>query len=455
MGPMGRRTGMDALDVAAALIPRVLRERAVFPLYQPIVDLATGSVVGVEALARGPADSPVESPDALYAAATRAGLMPLLDQLCFTRAIEVAREAMDLAPPLLFINAEPAALNHPITPDLISAVRSERPFRVVLEYTERAVAVHPAALLEIASIAHKDGNALAMDDVGADPLSVAFLPVVEPEAVKLDMHLLRNPHAPSTIETAAIASGYAERTGAVVVAEGIETEDDLATAHSLGAQWGQGWLFGRPRPLTAIAGRPIHQHARLRPPRPDLHLPSGTPFSLAAGRHHIRAGDQRMVDGLTDYLVSVAMSTGSHALVLAGYSDPTVGRTWLPRLASLTDTAALVGIVGPALVDVDPSQVRVVAEPAVSPAGTEGALAVIGPHAAVALCVRPSRLDGVDFVLTHDRNVVQAMARMLIWRLDTAAERLDHPPDDGGNGAWTPGRTGGQASARAQRPTEG
>src|SRR5574342_505859 len=182
MGAWG--TGTDALDAAAAdaaaaLIPRVLRERAIFPVFQPIVELATRTVVGVEGLARGPAGSLVESPDALFVAATRAGLMPVLDQLCFTRAIEVARDATNVAPPLLFVNAEPAALNHPITTDLVAAVRSQRPFRIVLEYTERAVATHPAALLNIASIAHNDGNALAMDDVGADPLSVAFLPVVE------------------------------------------------------------------------------------------------------------------------------------------------------------------------------------------------------------------------------------------------------------------------------------
>jgi EAL domain-containing protein (putative c-di-GMP-specific phosphodiesterase class I) len=425
MESMDWHAGRDPLEAAAELIPRVLRERAVFPLYQPIIDLATRTVVGVEALARGPAGSPVESPRALFAAATRAGMMPLIDQLCFTRAIEVARDATDVAPPLLFINAEPAALHHPITPDLLAAVKSQRPFRIVLEYTERAVATHTAALLEIAHMAHTDGNALAMDDVGADPLSLAFLPVVEPEVVKLDMHLLRNPHAPGTIEIAAIASGYAERTGAIVLAEGIETEDDLANAQALGARWGQGWLFGRPGPLTAIAGRPIDHHARLRPPRPDLHLPSGTPFSLAAVRHHSRAGDHRMVDGLTDYLLSVAMRTGSHTVVLGAYPDLTVGRAWLPRLASLT--AAFVGIVGPALAGVEPRQVRLTAAPAPIPGGTETVLAVFGPHAAVALCVRPGHRGGVDFVLTHDPNLVHAVARMLMWRLDTVHRAMDPP----------------------------
>src|SRR5262245_58925633 len=121
MGPRDRRAGTDHLDAAAALIPQVLRERAIFPLYQPITDLATRTVVGVEALARGPAGSPVEYPDALFAAATRAGLMPVLDKLCFTRALEEARDAREV-PPLVFINAEPAGLHQPPTPDLLAVV---------------------------------------------------------------------------------------------------------------------------------------------------------------------------------------------------------------------------------------------------------------------------------------------------------------------------------------------
>nr|BFE81372.1 hypothetical protein GCM10020093_039730 [Planobispora longispora] len=99
-------------------------------------------------------------------------------------------------PPLVFLNAEPAALNHPYTPELLAVVHSERPYRAVLEFTERALADHPAALLNIAAGVQQTDGALALDDVGADPLSLAFLPLIEPEVIKLDMHLLRDPHAP-------------------------------------------------------------------------------------------------------------------------------------------------------------------------------------------------------------------------------------------------------------------
>ena len=230
-----------------------------------------------------------------------------------------------VVPSLLFANAEPAVVNEPISPDLLAAVRSERRFRIVMEYTERALASHLSALLGLASLAYEDGNAIAMDDVGVEPMSLALLPVLEPDVVKLDMHLLRHPHLSSSVETAAIVASYAERTGAIVVAEGIETEDDLATARVLGAQWGQGWLFGQPGPLTALAGRPVQNTPRLRPPRRGGYLPPGTPFDIAAMGNRSRPCDQRTIDELTEYLLSVAGSSGSRTVILGVYPDQAVG----------------------------------------------------------------------------------------------------------------------------------
>jgi EAL domain-containing protein (putative c-di-GMP-specific phosphodiesterase class I) len=424
--PVGWDVGADP----AGLIPQVLARRAIYPLYQPIVDLATRDLVGVEALARGPAGSPVELPDALFPAAVRAGLLPQLDQLCAARAVEIARDAGEIVPPLLFVNAEPAALNHPLTPDLIAAISSPRPFRIVLEFTERALATHPAALLDIARSVHRGTGALALDDVGAEPLSLAFLPLIEPEVVKLDMHLLREPHAAATIDTAVTVCAYAERTGAMVLAEGIETEDDLATAQGLGARWGQGWLFGHPGPLSALAGRPVHRYARLRPPRPDLHVPSGTPFSRASMRHLARSGGRRTADGLTGHLMSLAAHAGPHAVVLGAFPDPVVGASWLPSLTAVAGTAAFVGIVGPALAGADPHLVRVAAAPAAGPADMETVLVVVGPHATAALCARPGPGDSLEFVLTHDPDLVHAMARLLLRRFGAVPERPDAPVAD-------------------------
>ena len=393
-----------------------------FPVFQPIMELATGSVVGVEALARGPAGSAVEYPSALFAASSRAGLLPQVDQLCFTRAVEVARDAPGLVPSLLFANAEPAVINEPISPELRAAVTSELPFRIVMEYTERALASHLSSLLSLASLAYQDGNAIAMDDVGVEPMSLALLPVLEPDVVKLDMDLLRHPHVSSSVETAAIVASYAERTGAVVLAEGIETEDDLATARVLGAQWGQGWLFGRPGPLTALAGQPAQDTPRLRPPRREGYLPVGTPFEIAALENHTRPGDQRTIDELTDYVLSVAESCGSRTVILGVYPDQAVGQAWLPRLTAMADTVTFVGLIGPRLPGPTASNVSAAMDPT---AGPETALAVVGPYAAVALCARPAPGRGLELVLTHDPNRVHVIARMLMRLVGAATDARD------------------------------
>ena len=399
----------------ASSLAQILAERAVFPLFQPIVDLTTRKIVGVEALARGPAGSALEFPDALFGAAVAAGRLAELDQLCCARGLELARDAGPVVPPLVFVNAEPAALNAALTPELLEIIRSDLPFRIVLEFTERALSAAPATLLDIAEGVHGHGNAVALDDVGADPLSLAFLPMVEPEVVKLDMHLLRAPHDPGTLATAATVSAFAERTGATVLAEGVETEQDAAYALALGARWGQGWLFGRPGPLAAIAGRPVDQAARLRPPQRELHRPAGTPFGLAATRNAVRRGDLRMVDAVADQVFAQAAGSGAHAVVLCAPNGPGRPADWLPHLEKLAGNAAYVGLVAGRPAHCPPAvHSRMLGS--ADPLHGETTLVIIDPRVSVALTMRGTG-DEVDFVLTHDRDLVQCIARMIMQRL--------------------------------------
>ncbi|MEV4348552.1 EAL domain-containing protein [Actinoplanes sp. NPDC049596] len=82
---------------------------------------------------------------------------------------------------------------------------------------------------------HAIGNGVASDDVGADPASLAFLPLIEPDVVKLDMHLVRDPYSAHTQATADAVAVYAERSGAIVLAEGMEEPEDAVNAAALGA----------------------------------------------------------------------------------------------------------------------------------------------------------------------------------------------------------------------------
>ncbi|WP_229074377.1 EAL domain-containing protein [Actinoplanes sp. DH11] len=395
--PVETRTEADACDDAAA-VAALLRDRSVAPLFQPIVDLATGAVVAAEALARGPAGSGLERPDQLFAAAARAGRLGPVDMLCAERALECAIEAPDI-PPLVFVNAEPAVLGQPVSSHLVDLLVSGLRFRVVLEYTERALSTVPAGLLRIAGMAHGMGNGIALDDVGADPMSLALLPFVDPDVIKLDMHLLRNPAAPATLEVCAAVSAAARRTGALIIAEGIETAADVDTARALGAHWGQGWHFGRPVRAADLPAPPADRTVGLRAPRPGLHQPAGSPFQVAVAGG-ARPADETTIRHTMERMHTIA-GTRKHAVVL-GSDCATVDTTvWRPYADQVTRNATYAA--------------TLCANGAGSPFPGESCLLVVTPEDAVALCHSATRGETVH---TEDRDLVTAIGRVLLQRLE-------------------------------------
>ena len=383
-------------DDAAPDVARILRERLVQPLFQPIVELATGAVVGVEALARGPAGTSLERPDQLFAAAAAAGRLGAMDILCAERALECALES-PVVPPLVFVNAEPAVLDQPLSPRLLQLLLSGLPFRIVLEYTERALSTVPAALLRIAAQSHQLGNGIALDDVGADPMSLAFLPYVEPDVIKLDMHLLRHPSAVETAEVCAVVAATAHHTGAMVIAEGIETAADVATARALGANWGQGWHFGRPAPLADLSLPEVDRASGLRAPRPGLHQPAGSPFEVAG------AGSARRIDGTAILQALDAMSAAvdgrKPGVVLGSYCATEDVQPWQPQIDRVIERALYTAVLRP--------------DGGIEPFRGESCLVVMTPGYAAALC---RRADG-DVLHTTDSDTVASIGRVLLQRL--------------------------------------
>ncbi|BCJ48341.1 hypothetical protein GCM10010168_77330 [Actinoplanes ianthinogenes] len=357
-------------------ISELLAGRHVFPVFQPIVDLATGGVVGLEALARGPAGSALEFPDRLFTAAHEAARLGELDMLCAERALECVL-AVPNPPPLLFVNAEPSVLDQELSPRLGELLYGGLPFRIVLEFTERALPAVPGSLLRISGQVQQIGNGLALDDVGVDPMSLAFLPIIEPEVIKLDMSLVRNPEAANTRRVCEVVRSEARRTGAMVIAEGIETEKDLRAARELGAQWGQGWLFGRPGPIERADHR--YQPAEVRAPRPGFHQPAGTPFAIAAAHGPVGPADPASIAAFLAGLGDTAL------LLISG--DP--GRP-LPDLAERA--GSLITIDDPA-----PGELTVVA---------------LGEGHGRVLTARA----GTGLVTSDDLPTVAAVARALLTR---------------------------------------
>ena len=231
-------------------VREVIATSAVTPVYQPLVDLRSGLTVGYEALARGPKGSVLERPDVLFAAARASNRLAELDWVCRTRAVQGALRGR-LRPPLsLFINTEPETIGSRMSAEFGEWWARARlaTLQIVFEVTERAVMDRPAELLRATDVLREFGWGVALDDVGTNPESLALLPFLKPDVIKLDMSVLHGT-AVDIGEVILAVNAEVERSGTTLLAEGIESGEHLEMARMFGADIGQGWLFGRPGPL--------------------------------------------------------------------------------------------------------------------------------------------------------------------------------------------------------------
>jgi EAL domain-containing protein (putative c-di-GMP-specific phosphodiesterase class I) len=414
-------------DEEAAALDALLAERAVEPLYQPIVDLTSGDVVGVEALSRGPSGGSLERPDVLFAVARRVGRLAELDALCRGRAVEEASAAGLSGPLALFVNVEPLTVATRLTPFAASSDLAARGVHVVAEFTERDLTADPARLFAFADQVRALGFHVALDDVGADPASLALMPFLRPEVVKLDLGLVQARPGPAIAEIMSAVAAYAESSGALVLAEGVENPAHLAAARSLGATLGQGWWFGPGERASAIL-------PRLEPPRlvpawrrPAAPVARASPYAAVARARTPRRATAPLLLAVSRFLERQAAEMGELAVVVAAFERaPHFTRATRRRYRELARTAAFVGVLGTDMVAEPEPGVRGGDLAPDDPVSREWSVAVVGPHFAAALVARD--LDGTrrpagadpdrvfDYVLTHDRPLVLEVARSLLAR---------------------------------------
>ena len=324
----------------------VLASGDVRAVLQPIVDLDSGAVVAYEALARGPVGE-LERPDLLFAEARRIGRLAELDELCRRAALRAAVDQRVLAPLMLFVNVEPEVLDSAPLDDLV-AIAADAPgeIQVVMEITERALATRPAELLRTVERVRSLGWKVALDDVGADDMSLAFMPLLRPEVVKLDLRLVQERPDPAIAEIMNAVNAYAERSGAVVLAEGIETERHLAVARALGARLGQGWLLGRPAPGPA-AHLPHGELLLPEVPAAAADWARTSPFSCLPATTALRRSAKPMLIEVSKHLERQALRLGATTVAVGAFQE---ARHFTPqtasRYAALAGQAGFVAVLG-------------------------------------------------------------------------------------------------------------
>jgi diguanylate cyclase (GGDEF)-like protein/PAS domain S-box-containing protein len=416
-----------------AEITRIVAERDVISLYQPIVDLRTGELVGCEILSRGPEGSPLHTAGALFGAATAAGMLPELDLICRILGLSRARDASgDVG--LVFVNVEPGIGTNLSMSDELIAVLRRLPFQTVVELTERALTHQPARLLRYGDSVRARGNLIAIDDLGADPHSLALVPLIKPDILKLDLALVQGTSLSAGV-TAAAAWEYADRTGAIVLAEGIETEEHLSRALALGAVWGQGYLFARPGSIESVTSRRRATSVALpwTGARRDI-----TAATSAPGEP--RRISRLMLGVLADQLEITARSLGPHAVLVTSVENASVlTARLLARYSEIAERAAFVGIVGSG-VSANPC-------PGVhggdlhddDPLAGQWSVAVLGPHFGAALTAVPDPDEAGSYQAIYSLDPVYAagvaeqLTRLLIPQpfQDSAVTPPTAIPDEG------------------------
>jgi EAL domain-containing protein (putative c-di-GMP-specific phosphodiesterase class I) len=231
---------------ATERIQSVLSRRAITMAFQPIADLRTGKVVGLEALSRFEGE-PRRSPDRWFAEASEVGLGSDLE----LAAVELALTSLDVVPEDMFVsvNVSPQYL----ADGLLESVLSGRDLhRIVVELTEHSKVDDYGPLLDVVGALRARGVRAAVDDAGAGFASLQHILRLGPDLIKLDLSLTRDIDAdPVRRALASCLVTFAFDVGAEIVAEGIETSSEQEALTSLGVGMGQGYHLARPGPLPA------------------------------------------------------------------------------------------------------------------------------------------------------------------------------------------------------------
>jgi EAL domain-containing protein (putative c-di-GMP-specific phosphodiesterase class I) len=302
------------------------------PVFQPLVALATGQVSGFEALTRF-RQPPKRFPDEWFNLAARVGMGPALEAAAIKAALAVTGR-----PPgtYLSLNLSPSTLTAPE----VQAVLPDDLTGLVIEVTEHELATDDAALAADLAVLRARGARVAVDDAGAGYAGLQQLMRVAPDLIKLDRSLVQNIHEDAA-KQALVDSfvRFGRRTGAQVVAEGIETEEELRVLADLDVNYGQGYFLAKPGPPWAAVSPWVSEKLLRRSLGAQLSvediskLPIGSDQRLAAVSAQIaRAASVTDLEALTSV---IADELGADEMIVLSRSyDGSLSalsqRPWLP-----------------------------------------------------------------------------------------------------------------------------
>ena len=255
----------------------ILQNKLIFSHFQPIVSLQTSTVLGWEALSRGPKGQYFYSPDKLFPFAERTGLLYHLERLARESALtSISKQKL---PPnsKIFININPDIVNDPYfiggqTKKLLDSLEIS-PANIVFEITERTSIKDYPSFCKTLEHYRSQGYLIAIDDAGAGYSSLQSIAELKPDYIKIDLSLIRDIHK-SMVKQTLIETfvTFSEKINSYLIAEGIENQEELATLIKLGVNYGQGYYLQRPDLEINPISKEVQQQIILANRERDEHL---------------------------------------------------------------------------------------------------------------------------------------------------------------------------------------
>ncbi|MCW5938047.1 MAG: EAL domain-containing protein [Fimbriimonadaceae bacterium] len=255
IGIQSDRLSLDRLEriLTCPWFPELLWEQSVFCHFQPIVSFSDQQVIGFEAVARAEIASRLVSGGELIEAAKAFGVLRQFDRQAVQAAIREGSSCLQ-EDQRLYVNVQPSSLAG--AGSVLEAARDViretgiDPGRIVFEMVESEPLPAVSVLAKIRLEINEMGALFALDDVGSGYGALTNIVALQPDFVKIDGSLVRQQEAAGCLDLVSGLVKLAKGTGAKVVIEGIETDSQWRFGARAGADYGQGYLLGRPQALT-------------------------------------------------------------------------------------------------------------------------------------------------------------------------------------------------------------
>jgi len=227
----------------------IANSRRLNAVFQPILDMRQTRIVGYEGLIRGPAGSALQFPTELFSMARRCGMVAEIEYL--SRRIVLESFARLQLPGKVFLNVSPDILLHQgsKTGETLKYIEQIGllPSQVIIEITENTPTMDYRLMRDATRHYRNMGFEIAIDDLGEGFSGLRLWSEIRPNYVKIDKHFIQNIHLdPVKLQFVRSIQEIAEKSGARVIAEGIETRAELMAIRDLGIAYGQGYQIARP-----------------------------------------------------------------------------------------------------------------------------------------------------------------------------------------------------------------